>query len=285
MQNNQNLEEKFSENPEENLRIENDILKLKLHATYGADMYIGPGKDLPPEIENEFLKNVIAFEEAMENEEVGSLYDKVGRPAYKAAADLTDEEITTELARLHAVMNDHDIQLDVLGKYDNRTIYSFITEELFVQEVITGCTIPGFTYHFIYEEFHPNHEYDIDNRVREFLSDWFERKFDEYSFEFSDPLIIADGRTMKKEDLLNKLKVIFDSYVSFSEEQFSIDNISYQLNEEEGNGMGYAEGNVKYYATLEDGQQILIGGPFKFYLSFTEKWWQIFYYVFPGFEW
>jgi predicted Ser/Thr protein kinase len=42
----QNLPEKFSDDPEENLRIENEILKLKMQAESGA-YFGGNAKDLP----------------------------------------------------------------------------------------------------------------------------------------------------------------------------------------------------------------------------------------------
>lgn len=285
MQHNQNLEERFSEDHEENLRIENDILKLKLHASYGGDMEMGGSKDLPPEVENMFLKNVFAFEEAMQNEELMKIYDHLGNPDYKSSEEIEDACISQELANLFSILEKHGIQLDVLGTYDDRTIYKFVTEELFEHEVLMSPSLPGFTLHFIYEEFHPNHAYDITNRVHEFMTDWFERKFDEYSFELSNTMIIADGKVMKKEELIRKLQLVFESYLEFSERKYSINDCQFQINDKDNTGMGYVEGDVKYYATLEDGKQILIGGPFKFYMSSENDWWQIFYFVFPGFEW
>jgi len=44
-------------------------------------------------------------------------------------------------------------------KYAPSVIYKFITEELFDHEM-DDIMLPGFVHHFIYEEFHPNHEYD-----------------------------------------------------------------------------------------------------------------------------
>lgn len=285
MQYNQNSEERFSEDKDENLRIENDILKLKLHASYGSDVKMGGSENLPPEIENMFLKNVFAFEEAMQNEELVKIFDHIGKPAFKPEEEIEDAHISAGLKEILAVLEQHSIQLDVLGTYDDRVIYKFIVEELFDHEVLMSPKIPGFTLHFIYEEFHPNHSYDIENRVSEFFTDWFERKFDQYSFELANTMLIADGKVMKKEELLQRLQCIFDSYTSFTDKEYSISDIKFQLNESEGTGMGYAEGEVKYYATLEDGQQILLGGPFKFYMSYENNWWQIFYFIFPGFEW
>lgn len=279
------IDEQFSENFEENLRIENEILKLKLLASHGAGLKMVTDDSLPAEVENQFLKHVIAFEEARENETFELIYDKLGKPVFIELSELRDDKVHDELQRILSLLAENSIQLDVLGNYDDKIIYSFIVEELFNHEILTDTGIPGFTYHFIFEEFHPNHKYDIENRVREFFTDWFEQKFDEYSFELADTFIISDGTLMRKEDLLIKIKHVFDSYPSFNNEHFSFGDISYQLNTNNQTGMGYAEGDVKYYAQTEVGEQIFIGGSFKFYLTLDEKWWQIFYFVFPGFEW
>ena len=53
-------DEKFSDDPEENLRMQNDYLKMKMMAESGA--IIGGRGDLPADIENEFLKNILEFE-------------------------------------------------------------------------------------------------------------------------------------------------------------------------------------------------------------------------------
>ena len=56
-------EERFSEDRDEDLRIENELLRLKLTAQFGEAFEFDKTDDLPPAIENQFLKNVLAFEE------------------------------------------------------------------------------------------------------------------------------------------------------------------------------------------------------------------------------
>lgn len=62
MNKNSNLseEEKFSDNSMENLRMQNEFLKMKMIAELGA-VFVG-GEGLSPEIENKFLNNVLEFE-------------------------------------------------------------------------------------------------------------------------------------------------------------------------------------------------------------------------------
>ena len=282
---NQNLEERFSEDYEENLRIENDILKLKLHASYGGEIHVGGSDDMPADIENMFLKNVFAFEEAMQHEVLIKLHDHLGKPDFLLEKDLSEMDITIELKKLYAILKSNGIVLDVLGDYDNRIIYKFITEELFEHEVLMSSNVPRFTLHFIYEEFHPNHVYDIKNRISEFFSDWFERKFDEYSFELANSMIIDGDKIMTRAELINKMHTIFESYVAFHDHSYSITDQNYHIDQELLTGIGYVEGEVKYYATLENDKEILIRGKFKFYLSYENSWWQIFNFQCPGFEW
>ena len=61
MENTDDLFDKpLSDDPEENLRMENELLRLKLQAELGADPHmINP---VDPEIENIFLKNIFNFE-------------------------------------------------------------------------------------------------------------------------------------------------------------------------------------------------------------------------------
>ncbi|MEP6596567.1 MAG: hypothetical protein ABJA71_11510 [Ginsengibacter sp.] len=276
----------LSDDPHENMQIENEILKLKLKAQFGEALQMETGTDLLPEIENKFLKNVQAFEEAHQNIKYTKVDELLGKPDYKKANELSDKEITEELSRIEEIMEKNKMVLDVLAEYDDRTIYTFITEELFEHKTATGeGLIPGMITHFTYEEFRPNHKYDINNRAKEFLSGWFEQKFNEYSWELGNEFVIPDGRMLGKQEVLNKFKAVFDAYTKFVNCQHVIAEINFQLNEEIETGMGHAEGGVKYDAILENGEQVHIEGPFKLYMSMEYDWWKIFYFVFPGFEW
>ena len=51
----------FTNDPEEDLRMENELLKLKMQAERGG-VFVG-GEDIPPEIENDWLQNILRFEE------------------------------------------------------------------------------------------------------------------------------------------------------------------------------------------------------------------------------
>lgn len=278
--------EPLSDDPQENMRIENELLKLKMKAQFGEAFQMGGDSELPPEIENQFLNNVLAFENAYQHVEYKKVYDLIGQPVYKKAVELSDSEISEELSHIKQILEKNNIVLDVLAEYDDRTIYSFITEELFEYETETGEEpVPGMTRHFTYEEFHPNHKYDINKRAEEFVSGWFGRKFSEYSWELANEFVLPDGRMLTKQEVLNKFNLVFGSYKKFLNRKYIINDVSFQLNDEAGTGMGHAGGGVKYDAILENGDKIHFEGPFRLYMAKEYDWWNIFYFVFPGFEW
>lgn len=277
-------EEKFSDDPQENLRIENELLKIKLKAQFGEAFQMGTGEGMPPEIENRFLKNVLLFEEAHMNAAYTTVYNRIGKPAYRPAGELTREEMKQAADELLALMNEHQIQLDFCdGPYDDETIYRFITEEFFEHEIEKEA-VDGMNTCFIYEEFHPDHKADIEKRAHEFLQGLFTASFNEYSIELSDECITADGQQLTREELLKKMQLYFDAFQGFSNDVWTRPYVEFEL-KEDGSGMGFAEGMCKYDAALDNKETLHFEGPFKIYLSLKYGMWQVFYFVVPGFKW
>jgi hypothetical protein len=269
----------LSDDPEENLRMENELLRLKLQAELGGQSH--SSGNLPPEIENEFLKNIFAFEQSYTNAKRVKIYDFIGKPAFKKAEDLDDSSIKAALQEVTDLLSKKNIVVHFDEECDISTRYNFITKELFEKET-DDFMIPGMTMNFDYEEFHPNHKKDIENRALEFLSEWFKQSFNEYSWELANSFILPDRRILSKKDIIAQLKSIFDAYKAFINEDYFIKEIKFELNE--NGGLGHAEGGVKYDAVLENGETVAIQGGFKLYLSNENGWWSIFHIVFPGFK-
>lgn len=185
-------EENFNDDPGQNLRIENEILKLKMQAERGA-LFGGNMDDLPPEIEAEFLKNVMSFADSFDKAKQVTIYECIGKTVYKKADELRFEEIKEELAKIIELLHSKNILLEVLGQYELSLIYKFVTEELFKQQV-REVNVPGYMHSFIYEEFHPNHNIDIARTSQDFLNHWFEKVFDGNSTELADQLVTAEGQ-------------------------------------------------------------------------------------------
>jgi hypothetical protein len=276
------LPAKFSNDPGKNLRIENEILRIKLQAQAGA--VIGIKDDMPPELENVFLHNVIAFEEASREIKMINVYDYLGRPDFKRLDELPPGKLPDELRRLKQLLEDKKIMLDVLDIYEDAAIYQFITEELFAQQTYETL-LPGMMRHFTYEDFHPSHKLDIRERTMDFLGNWFERKIDEQCWELGPEFVLPDATVVKREEVIRKIKTIFAACKAFRKCQYAIGEISFEWNDGQPKGLGFCEGAVKYQAVLENGEEVPVEGPFKLYMTNLGGWWNIFYFIFPGFTW
>lgn len=146
----------------EKLKAENDYLKMKLMLEQGAQFGASGNPDpLPPEMENIFLNNVIAFEREFAKNKTIRLFDKIGRPAhFRPVHEIPDEDIARAWMDLREYLFNHEIVLDACSpNVTERELYRFATEELFNQE-IDDMNLPGWTTNFIYDEFYPDPVYD-----------------------------------------------------------------------------------------------------------------------------
>ncbi|HEX7847942.1 MAG TPA: hypothetical protein VF476_19220, partial [Chitinophagaceae bacterium] len=153
---------------EENLRSENDFLKMKLMLEHGAkfDDSNSDENSLPPEVENEFLNNIMAFEKQFAEHKTIKVFDKIGRPEhFKPVAEIPEENIEQAWEELDNYMNERGINLDVCSSnITNRELYRFVIEELFVFEM-DDIDMPGWTHNFIYDEFYPDPVYENTRAV------------------------------------------------------------------------------------------------------------------------
>lgn len=160
--------------PEEyNIRTENDIKKLKLAAEHGLDLeksFTAP--DLSPEAEGQFLDYIQQWEDQYAQRKMTTVGERLGNPTFTSVGDLSAEKVSPALENIIALLEEHNIKLDTLCEVNDVELYRFITEEL-LQVEMNDIMIPGMVHGFIYEEFHPNHPYDIKNRCTELLEYMF----------------------------------------------------------------------------------------------------------------
>jgi hypothetical protein len=278
-------DEKFSDDPEENLRIENELMKIKLKAQYGDAFQMDSSEALPPDVENQFLKNILAFEESYNKGDFVTVYDRIGKPDYKSAAEMEAAELKDSVQQLLELLNQHQINLDFTdGPYEDATVYRFITEELFNQEVEKD-PVDGMIMGYIYEEFHPNHKAAIERSTHQFLKEWFTRSFADNEFILSQDIITADGVQMERDELLNKLRLFFDAFKNFADDGYTIADVNFELQPGADRGMGFAEGMLKYDAEIDNNEIIHFEGPYKLYLQMEYDEWSVFYFIIPGFKW
>jgi len=269
----------LSEDPEENLRIENELLRLKIQAEHGGQSH--SSGSLPPDLENEFLKHIIAFEQNYANAKRVVIYDFIGRPEFTKADDLDNSSLAPALQRITGQLSIKNIVVHFDKSIDKRTRYKFITEELFEKET-DDFMVPGMTVNFDYEEFHPNHQKEIAERAERFIAGWFKQGFNEHSYELADYFVLPDKQIMSRKEMVIHLGNIFEAFRGFKDEKYKISEVKFELNE--NGGLGHAEGVVKYDAVLENGEIVEFNGPFKLYMSYDDGYWGIFHIVFPGFR-
>ncbi len=276
--------EQFSKDPRENLRIENEILRIKVKTELGGDFE--SDENLSPELENEFLKNILAFEHRYAKIKMVKIADLLGNPEVKKAAKMDDKAIAEAYTLLEELLAQKNIVVEFTRPRDARFKYRFITEELFTHET-DDMLVEGMTKYFNYEEFHPDHEAEITDCTIKFLADWFLRKTDAAKWYMDDQFIQPDGQKYTKEEMIASFKKVFAAYIAFEDCGYAMEEVHFDVNtaaDAVNEGMGFAEGMVKYTAVLETGEKKSIEGPFKFYFSRTYSRWRIFFFYLTGFN-
>ena len=197
--------------PELSIEEEIEFKKMKLSLEQDV-VFRNENPNIPPEIENQFLDYVIDFEEQFANAKQMTVFEKLGKPTFKVCETLTDDEVDFELEHLFDLMVQHNLALDVICEYENqnRLIYSFITKELFYEE-INDIQIPGMITNFIYEEFHPNEAQDIKDACLDFVNMFLNKKSDFYKkYHFEDVTNHLEVNAFRK--LFKKFKILYYNF-------------------------------------------------------------------------
>ncbi len=201
---------------EEKLKAENDFLKMKLMLERGAAFNINGNKELPAEIENEFLNNIIAFGKQFEEHKTIKLFDKIGKPLhFKQVNEIPDSDIDKAWNELNDYLNKYGIDLGVCSPgITNRELYRFTTEELFDHEM-DDMNLPGWTISFIYDEFHPDPVYDNSRMVEQNLFHDIFGKIDLfYKLDYDKDGFVFNNKPYEKSEpffkMINQFKSLFD---------------------------------------------------------------------------
>jgi hypothetical protein len=229
------------------LRAANEEKKNKLIEQFGANFSgMSTNNDLPPEIESQFLDNIMAFETNFNSSNRIPLYDFVGKPSFRKVEELPDESINEELKRITGLLDKHQIALDTICEVPKRELYRFITEELFFEE-INDMHIQGMYTRFIYEEFYPNHEHDIREHSNEFIHSYLDKKNDLYIYLLTSEAEKADWHRHFRQ-----------SFSSFQLNSFSITDLIFDTEKSkvkfECDFIGKVEGSVECFHFVGSGE-------------------------------
>ena len=213
-----------------NKKIDNELKKKEIEEKYGARF--SQTGDLSPELESKWLESIEQFEQQYDNRETISVWQYIGKPEFKKVEELGFGEISSELQKLFGIMNDNNVVLDTLCEVDDNELYRFITEELFLYKM-DNMRIKGMTSNFIYEEFHPNAEYDIE-QAYDYLFSMTMSKMKNIGGEGYDLLYIdtknyrdSKGNKVDEREVIKKINRFLDSFDSFEILSNEIKNIAF----------------------------------------------------------
>ncbi len=246
--------------PKLSIQQENEFKKMKLKLEHDAIFPDSSEINLPPEIEGMFLDSIFSFEKAHKNATLITVFEKLGSPKFKTAEELTDKKLEKALEKLENLMDKHHIGLDVLCDYEDepRLIYKFITEELFDHQIL-DVNIPGMDTSFIYEDFHPNHKFDLDRATEDFLKMFFDTESDFYEK--------YHGKTVVNHLELNNFRSLFKK---FKVKNFQIDEITFDVEK----GIAEATFNIHFWARIAGtDSKINYAGEGKMLFEFENGFW------------
>jgi hypothetical protein len=258
-------------NQEDELKAESELLRLKLELEHG--MKHSETSSLSPEMENQWLSYIYNFEQKHKDARRIKVYEVIGRPHFKKHDELLPEEVPEALKQLLSLMEEKRVQLDCSCPYEDALIYKFITEELFDYEM-DDFFGDGMVHHFIYEEFHPNHAYDLKRYATEFTENLLLRKwnpeFDTYALSH---MVTYKGIEYNNADVSSVI-LAFQEGRTFQLEKLEIQNVSFDV--EQG------AGEVRAYLEYRAHGQNLHEGTATYGFKFDYGYWYLSSFQLPG---
>jgi hypothetical protein len=268
---NENFE---SSDEEENLKNENEFLKMKLMLEQGAQfgtMQTDPG--LPAGAENQFLNYIMEYEKQAAEKKMIKVFDKIERPNhFKPVNEIPDHEIENAWNNLDEYLQKYGIDLTVCSpNISDRELYRFTTEELFDHEM-NDMNVPGMMSCFTYDEFYPDHKYDNTRHAVEDCIGVILKKehFDWMPVLKKENLRINDHYPVSEKEYINLINRFKEAY-----EDIQLQEMNDPVCTIQGNSC-YVKGNYDVNLTLSS-EEIFIHGDWRVEYEFDEAlgFWEI----------
>lgn len=209
-----------------NLKFENELRKIKLTLEKGA--HIQSYSNIQPEIESKFLDYMEKFEKAYENSKQITVYELIGKPKFNHFNDISTPKIKKELNKLTTKMERKGLIVESVCEVDDKEMYRFITEELF-QHKTDNIHVKGMMCHFIYEEFHPNHEYDIKKHTQYFVESILDKRKNVDEIYLANKVKASSGKYITRIKAIEKINLIRSFYSKFELRNFNV--LGLQIND------------------------------------------------------
>ncbi len=280
----------FEGTREEQLRLENELLRLKMQAELGANFFGGMSTgDIPPEVEQQFLQQIMAFHQNLDKQTEIPLREYLGFPVFPESSALSPEKLEKKWAELQKLLNDKSVRVDFITEYPLAHKYDFIVCELFDFEIASPLP-EGMISCFIYEEIHPDYDRDLRDRAKQFFQLFFGAELPDHKDSHLDQEFFSPGgKDISREKLRRLLDDFHGMFSEITDWEFTTLDTSYQsdeeLKEDFGPRLGYAQGEIRYDVVLHDGETMEIEGPFKLLMQCIAGYWEVFCFRLHGFDW
>lgn len=201
--------------PDEAIKIENEVIKLKLMLEHGASFsHAGNTSLISPETERNFLQYIMDFEQREALAKEMTVFEILGCPQhFPDVLAIEEGRIGEVLQDILQFMKQRGIQLTVFSpNIPEKEIYRFIKEELFEHKML-HIDLPGMATHFVYDEFHPDHAYENSRTaVSECLQEILQSNEMQWTFQFEQNLSINQYRNLNIEGFRRRMNAFKKRY-------------------------------------------------------------------------
>ncbi|HLO13496.1 MAG TPA: hypothetical protein VK206_01615 [Anaerolineales bacterium] len=182
----------------------------------------------PPEPYNSWEEYFEDFDCQLEEAPRITVRQRIGNPKIRSVDEVPTSDLEEELNRLIELLYANNIVIDFIHDIDERQAYIFIVEEL-LDETMDDIRIPDMYSHFIYEDFHPNDEDDIELWTGEFLDAFFKDGPEGDFISIGDQeLYDAAGNSIRQEEFKQQIDDFHALYSIITEFKYEIINLNIQ---------------------------------------------------------
>lgn len=125
------------------LRLENQSLETELNLQGGGTF---KNREVDPKIENAFLKNVIAYEEADKEPPVPvrSLFPEGYE--FPPVSSMSRRNLSKKIKEIAEILSAHNVEFGFANKLPDEVLYKYIAEDFIPHEMIGASIQAGFTF-------------------------------------------------------------------------------------------------------------------------------------------
>ncbi|MCW3126087.1 MAG: hypothetical protein JWO03_1745 [Bacteroidetes bacterium] len=263
--------------PEDELKAENELLKLKLELEHGM-LHSSDTSQLPADIQNQWLNYIYNYEKVCKDAGKIKVIDFVDNPPIKKINEIASDEISDELGKLLELLFTKDIRVDFICEYTDEIKYIFITEEL-LEEEFYNIRMEGMRHCFTYEEFHPNHDYDLRRHSKDFLNRVFNKKWSEDCAKYEmTKTVVFQGKEYDGSGISQIIFTFQEVVARFEIKELDITIVTFDMDEFKG----YVKATASYIQYWNDGGVTEVNGDCHLHFVSEYGGWSLSGFSLPG---